>query len=283
MQSTSVVYAPIPEPISNVCQVEGVQKFLLQAHQSIGKRVPLCTASVKLLIRRNAKDELTFPVSIKWFRIHTQRTLELKEHEDKAEYHFSTLDVGSSIKAVVKPFDQSYGSAHLDFGVIKFDPELRPQLENVLLSRVSKYNATLLTSTATSSIHPSNPLMNLLVSNNHIMLSHLHLKVKDVYSQQYACEILNGEPKFETPASEDPRDLTVYIKDLVESPTNYHSNPPYERSMYDYQEQYKLKLRFTSRTLKDVFVASVRLVRTVNQMSLNELFRNIDRLIESGR
>ena len=282
MQTTPVVYSGVPEPLTSVCSVEGNHKFYLEVFQS-EKKMPLCTSSIKLGIKRYKTDSVAFAVSVKWYRVHAQRTQELREHEDKIEYHCSTLDIGCELKVVIKPFDPSYGTASLKFGIIKFDSDLRGQLENVLLSKFSKYNATLIAMPSSSSIHPSNPLMNLLVSNNHIMLSHLHLKVKEVFNQQYACEILNSDPKFETPSSEDPRDVVMYVKDLVESPHNYHSNPPYEQCTYEYSDHYKLKLRFTSRMLKEVFIASVRLVRTVNQISLAELFRNLDTLMESGK
>ena len=61
------------------------------------------------------------------------------------------MDIGGEIKATIRSLDENHkGDATIIFGPIRFDDNLRPPLESVLLSGFSKFNVMVYEDDSTS-------------------------------------------------------------------------------------------------------------------------------------
>ena len=106
-------------------------------------KLPFHTCSIALKAYKSSSKTFQLPIKIKWFRFIADRHYEIPELTDSECFDFSAMDIGCEVKAMVKVKENDEGikgSTSIIIGPIRFDLNIRPPLESVLLSGFSKFN-----------------------------------------------------------------------------------------------------------------------------------------------
>lgn len=264
-------------------RVEGKVDYFLEVTETKG-RLPFNTASVAVRAYSNKDKTLQLPVKIKWYRLQAERNYEIEELENKDCYDFSAMDVGGEIKASLRSMDEKFkGISSVIFGPIRFDDNLRPPLESVLLSGFSKFNV-MVQDDEQSGPDKVQPISVFMSPN----------QVKFFYytnhdEESFFVEITSECPRLQV-VSAECENLLLFFDEV-----GFENETKPKRKLYketaDIQsfgesqisEKYCVHLRFFSRNSRDIFVTAVRLFRIVPVVSLSSLFRQIDVLLRENK
>jgi hypothetical protein len=257
-------------------RIDGKVPYHVEAIETKG-RLPFntCTVAVKAYTTKDKTVEI--PIKIKWYKLQAERNYEIEELENSREYSFSAMDIGGEIKANIRSMDDNLkGTVAIIFGPIKFDDNLRPPLESVLLSGFSKFNVMV---HEDDSSHPDKVQpISVFMSPNQIKFFYY----TGSEEENFYLEISNERPKLEI-VYQEPENLILYFEEVC-----VENDMPVRRKIYkdcnkSMTESHYIHLRFFSRNSRDIFVTAIRLFRIVPVVTLSNLFRQIDVLLRENR
>jgi hypothetical protein len=265
-------------------RIEGKVDFFVEVVEAKG-RLPFSTASVVVRAYSNKDKTLQLPVKIKWFKLQAERNYEIEEIENKDCYDFSAMDVGGEIKASIRSMDEKFkGIASVIFGPIRFDDNLRPPLESVLLSGFSKFNVMV----QDDDLQGPDKVQPISVFMSPNQVKFFYYTNND--EESFFVEITNEKPRLQVLYAEC-ENLLLYFDEV-----GFENDAKPKRKVYkeaedcqsmpgsqQFTEKYCIHLRFFSRNSRDIFVTAIRLFRIVPVVSLSNLFRQIDVLLRENR
>lgn len=299
-------------------RVDGKPAYYIEPVVTKG-RLPFNSASIVIKVYKDDSKSVCLPCRIRWYRVYADRNFEIEDLEDSEIFDFSAGDIGSEIKAVLKPKVLDHGvkqsGCTVTFGPVRFDPNIRPPLESVLLSGFSKFNVMVdLQNPEMSGTEGGEPI-SVFISQNQIKFFYHSLESEE----SFFIELNNKKPTLEVPSNEIER-ITIKFDQIcydngqsafldddeddqnqfggsgtgnskVKSRRNLEDRQRESRDFVEqlYQrntegsEKYKMTIRFFSRNSRDIFLISCKLFRIVPVVSLSSLFRQIDVLLRENR